>query len=546
MEQEKISPEWNVRLPFIFAALIAFGMFVGTKLPRYDKHITRLSGEYSTGSTGTLEELIGYIDARYVDSTNTDALKSEAIAAFLEGLDPHSVYISREEVEGVAEEMEGQFDGIGVEFLIVEDTIQVVMPLAGGPSETAGIQAGDRVVTINDSLVAGVKIDNGLIYKKLRGSKGSKVKLGIRRNQESSLRFFDIKRDAIPIHSVDVAYLLDPQTVYIKVNKFSATTAKEFFDGITPLTDDQTPRDLVLDLRGNPGGYLEQACELLSQFFPENKLLVFTEGRVDAKEDYKSTGRQKFLFRNVAVLIDEGSASASEIVAGAIQDHDRGWIIGRRSFGKGLVQEQYPLRDGSAVRLTVARYFTPSGRCIQKDYKKDREHYADDYQNRASSGELTDQSKMKIIDTTVFYTAGGRKVFAGGGIIPDYFIPLDTSFVNDYFFDVRSTVLAQFAQKMVDNKQVTNVDNLDSFIKNWQPTAQMMDDLANYAEKNGTKKQPNQFAKSKNELAQQLKARLGKVLFKDLGLYRVLNDDDAAIEKALSILKKGEPVAGNR
>lgn len=546
MPEMNDSPKLNVQLPLIFAAVLAFGMFVGTKLPVYDRQFARLENTGKSGGTGTLEELIGYIDARYVDSADTDELKGRAIAEFLKGLDPHSVYISKDEIEGVREEMEGQFDGIGIEFLIVDDTLQVVTPLAGGPSEAAGILAGDRVVTINDSLVAGVKIDNTLIFKKLRGKKGSPVKIGVRRGREASLRHFDLKRDAIPIHSVDVAYLLDPQTVYVKINKFSATTTKEFYEKTKPLFNDKTPLDLVLDLRGNPGGYLEQATELLSNFFPEQKLLVYTEGRADKREDYKSSGRQNFLLKNLVVLIDEGSASAAEIMAGAVQDHDRGWLIGRRTFGKGLVQEEYPLRDGSAVRLTVARYFTPSGRCIQKDYLHDREHYKDDFNNRVKSGELTDGSKVKIADSTIFYTATGRKVFAGGGIIPDIFIPIDTSFANDYYFEVRSSVLAQFAQKLLENQQVKAENGLVDFTKNWSANAKIMDELAAYSEKNGVKRNPVQFARCKNELALQLKARLAKLMFKEEGLFTVLNNDDPAVEKALSVLKKGEPVAGKK
>lgn len=541
------SSNFNVRLPLIFATLVALGMFVGNKLPRTDRQIALLENASSSGGPGgSLEELIGYIEARYVDSANTEELKNAAIAHFLKGLDPHSVFIPKSELEAVQEEMEGQFDGIGIEFLIVEDTIQVVTPLSGGPSEAAGIQAGDRIVKINDTLVAGIKVDNSLIFKKLRGPKGSSVKVSIRRGLEASLRDFDLKRDAIPIHSVDVAYLLDERTVYLKINKFSATTYTEFVEKIEPLAAGKSGIDLILDVRGNPGGYLEQATDILSQFLPEGALLVYTEGRIDHRQDYKSHGRQRFPIQNLAVLIDEGSASAAEIVAGAVQDHDRGWLVGRRSFGKGLVQEQYPLRDGSAVRLTVARYFTPAGRCIQKDYKIDRDHYGDDFERRVESGELTDGSKVKIADSTVFYTAAGRKVFAKGGIIPDVFVPLDTSFANDYYYDLRSTVVAQFAQKVIDAQRVTSKNGLADFVKNWSVSDSMLEELVGYAEKQGIKKQPTQLARCRQELKLQLKARLAKLLFKEVGLWSVLNDDDPAVEKARSILKKGEPVAAKK
>ncbi len=540
-EMTETPSKLNVRIPILFAVVMAAGMFVGTKLPVYDRHFARLEGGSLGGGKGSLEELIGYIDARYVDTANTETLRRRAINEFLKGLDPHSVYISKDEIEGVREDMDGKFDGIGIEFLIVDDTLQVVTPLAGGPSEAAGILAGDRVVTINDTLVAGIKIDNALIFKKLRGKKGTIVKVGIRRGREMSLRQFEIRRDAIPIHSVDVAYLLDPTTVYVKINKFSATTAKDFYEKTKPLFEGNKQLDLVLDLRGNPGGYLEQATEILSNFFEQDKLLVYTEGRMDRRQEYKSTGRQNFQLGNIVVLIDEGSASASEIMAGAVQDHDRGWLVGRRSFGKGLVQEEYPLRDGGAVRLTVARYFTPSGRCIQKDYVHDRDHYRDDFENRFKSGELTDGSKVKIADSTAYYTAKGRKVFAGGGIIPDVFVPVDTSFANDYFFDVRSGALAPFAQKMIERQQVAHSGSLEDFVKNYQPGPAVIDELVAYSEKNGIKKNPAQLARCRSELSLELKARLGKLLFKEVGMFSVLNADDAAVRRAMEVLKKGGP-----
>ena len=421
----------QTRLPFILATAMAVGMFIGWQLPRYDRDVRFESNmnANSSGVNGTMDEVLRYIEAKYVDSVDIGTLKAGAINHLLEGLDPHSVYISPDEMDAVEEDMKGKFEGIGIEFLIVEDTIQVVAPLSGGPSEAAGILAGDKLITIADTTVAGVKIDNGKIFKMLRGDKGTQVKIGVLRGKEKSLRQFTIIRDVIPVHSVDIAYMLDDITGYIKVNRFSSETYREFMEGIRPLVEKNGMKNLVLDLRGNPGGYLNEATDLLSQFFTEGKLLVYTKGRTESRKDYKSNGRARFVIDNIAVLIDEGSASASEIVAGAIQDHDRGWIIGRRSFGKGLVQEQYPLEDGGGLRLTVARYYTPSGRCIQRDYKHTKD-YDDESEKRLKSGELSDATKMKVEDSTKYYTGLGRIVYSGGGVTPDFFIPLDTSYAK--------------------------------------------------------------------------------------------------------------------
>jgi carboxyl-terminal processing protease len=359
---------FQIRLPLILAATLAAGMFIGQQLPHADRQFSLMSAGRSGQSTGTLDEVLRYIDALYVDSVNVDKLKERAINALLDGLDPHSVYISPDELQAVEEDMSGGFEGIGVEFLMVDDTMQVVTPLSGGPSEAAGILPGDKIVMINDTTIAGVKMENGEIFRRLRGPKGSMVKISIQRGRENALRHFQISRDIIAVKSVETAYMIDDRTGYIKINRFSARTYQEFMEALRPMVEEQGMANLLLDLRGNPGGYLNEATSLLSQFFGEGKLLVYTQGRKDDRREYKSTGRARFNIQHIAVLIDEGSASASEIVAGALQDHDRGWVVGRRSFGKGLVQEQYPLQDGGALRLTISRYYTPSGRSIQRTY----------------------------------------------------------------------------------------------------------------------------------------------------------------------------------
>ena len=539
--QEEKSPQWQTKLPLLLAATLTVGMFIGQQLPRYDQDVRFLVGASNGPAAGTLDEILRYVQSKYVDSVDITGVKTGAINHLLEQLDPHSIYISPEELQSVVDDMSGEFEGVGIEYVVVDDTMQVVSVFPGGPSEMAGMLSGDKIISISDTTVAGVKIENKTIFKYLRGKKGTLVKLGVLRGSESALRQFNITRDIIPVHSVDVSYMLDEQTGYIKINRFSATTYQEFMEALNPMVEEKGLKNLVLDLRGNPGGYLNEATDLLSQFFSDGKLLVYTKGRTEARRDYKSNGRSRFNIQQMAVLIDEGSASASEIVAGAIQDWDRGWVIGRRSFGKGLVQEQYPLGDGGALRLTVSRYYTPSGRSIQRAYKHNEE-YGHEAERRLKNGELADASKVKIADSTQYYTGMGRIVYSGGGIYPDVFIPLDTSFSNDYFYDTRQLV-AQFASRWLEkNNRETIPATLDAFLHNFKVNDLMLEELVGYAEKQGVKRQPAQLAQCRDELKLQLKSRIAKVLFREEGLYRVLNDDDPAVEKAVQLLRSGEPI----
>jgi carboxyl-terminal processing protease len=535
---------FEIRLPLMLAITLALGMLIGQKLPKAD-HLLQITpgGQKSGQVSKTIQEVLGYIEAHYVDSVNLKEIKEDAISKMLEDLDPHSVYISPEELEHVQEDMNGNFEGIGIEFLVVNDTLQVMTPLAGGPSEAAGILAGDKIVQIGDSVVAGIGIDNKMIFNLLRGEKGSKVELGIRRGNESKLRTFSITRDVIPMNSLEIAYMLDEHTGYMKISRFSARTHEEFMGGLRTLVEDKGMRNLVLDLRGNPGGYLIEAVDMLSQFFPEGKLLVYTEGLRDTRMDYKSSGKARFKIDQIAILIDEGSASASEIVAGAIQDHDRGWVIGRRSFGKGLVQEQFPLRDGGALRLTVSRYFTPSGRSIQRDYSNIKT-YAKETDRRFENGELSDSTKVKLSDSTEYFTGMGRVVFGGGGIMPDIFIPLDTSFVNDYYYETRYKVPVFVADWLNGhrNERAKLGKDLDKFLSNFEVSSAMMEDFYSYAEKNGVKRNPTQIARCEEELKHHIKARLAKMLFQEDGLYRYLNSEDPAVEKAWRLLQKEERI----
>lgn len=538
MPEHNLTPKFQTRLPLLLAVTLAIGMLIGQQLPHYDRNL--LLGNKNSVADGPLDEILRYVESKYVDSVDVDPLRKQAIDHLLEGLDPHSVYISPEELKAVEDDMNGEFEGVGIEFIVLDDTIQVVAPLSGGPAETAGILAGDKIVTINDSSFAGVNIENGKIYDKLRGPKGSKVKIGVRRGRETVLRQFDVVRDIIPVKSVDAAYMLDEQTGYIRVAQFNSNTYQEFMQSLTSMAEERGMKNLVLDLRGNPGGYLEEATDMLSQIFPEGKLLVYTQGRGGQRKDYKSNGRARFDVQNIAVLIDEGSASASEIVAGAVQDWDRGWVLGRRSFGKGLVQEQYPLSNGGAVRLTVSRYYTPSGRCIQKDYKNDRD-YEHEPERRLKNGELNHAEKVKQADSTQYYTGQGRIVYGGGGITPDVFIPLDTSFSSPYFSALRSLVPAFISRwsEHHDRNQVPS--SLQEFLS-YQVPNDMLEALVAYAEKEGHAKNTQELHKCRRELTLQLKARLGKVLFGDEAYFRILNDDDPAVEKAVQLLKSGQRV----
>lgn len=540
MTNSNPNSKFQVRLPLLLAATMAIGMFIGQQLPHYDRNF-RLESRQA-GRSGLLDEILRYVEAKYVDSVAVESLRTGAIDHLLEQLDPHSVYITPDELQAVEDDMHGEFEGVGIEFILVDDTIQVVAPLSGGPSEAAGILAGDKIVSINDTIVAGVKIENGKIYNRLRGPKGSKVKIGILRGRESALRFFEVARDVIPVKSVETAYMLDEHSGYIRVARFNDNTYQEFMQNLAPLVEEKGLKNLVIDLRGNPGGYLEEATDMLSQFFPEGKLLVYTKGRSGQRKDYKSNGRARFNIEHVAVLIDEGSASASEIVAGAVQDWDRGWVIGRRSFGKGLVQEQYPLSNGGAMRLTVSRYYTPSGRCIQRDYKKggDYDHEAE---RRLQNGELADSTRIKPADSTQFYTGQGRIVYSGGGVTPDVFIPLDTSYASVYFNEVRQ-LIPQFVSRWMEGRDRNTLPaTLAEFAQNFTLNANTLEELLAYAEKQGVKKNEAELEKCRAELRLQIKARIAKVLFGDEGLYKILNDDDPAVDKARQLLRSGQPVA---
>ena len=522
-------------MPLLLALALIVGVLVGMQLAG-GSALASPTGELpADAGQGKLEELIRYVEAKYVDEVDRDELVQATIDHLLSQLDPHSNYISREDLLAVNEQLDGSFVGIGIEYMLVDDTIVVVAPLADGPSADRGILAGDRIVTINDTIVAGVDISSADIIRLLRGEKGTRVDLGILRSGLAEARDYTITRDEIPNRSVDVAYMLDERTGYVKLNGFSATTYDEFMNALKPMIEQEGMQDLVIDLRHNPGGYLQEATRILSQLFPEKgRTLVYTEGRAVGRHDYDTNGRPLFDIDKVAVLIDEGSASASEILAGAVQDYDRGIIIGRRSFGKGLVQEQYRLKDGSALRLTVARYYTPSNRSIQRPYI-DAEDYSEEGAGRFSSGELISADSIRIVDSTEYYTANNRVVYGGGGIIPDVFVPLDTTQLDPLFIALRRQ-LPEFALRYTaDNAERFAELTLPSFVASRLPDHVFADFLA-FARADGVQFDEAELRPLRADLQRYLRARIARQLFGEEGFYTVFNTRDEAVQRALEEL----------
>lgn len=541
----------SIWLPLLFAIVLVTGMLLGMRMQsNMPKLVVEQEAPGPEGiGQGKIEEILRYVEAKYVEAIDKEALTQEVIDDLLSRLDPHSNYISAEELQAVNEQLKGNFDGIGVEFMVLDDTIVVVTPLVGGPSETAGILSGDRIVQIADSTIAGVGMDSDDIIKMLRGEKGTDVQIGILRGKETKLRQFTVTRDEIPMNSVDVAYMLDTNTGYIKVNRFSATTYEEFMKALEELVENQGMEDLVLDLRHNPGGYLQQAANMLSQLFKEkDKLLVYTEGDAVSRSEYTSTGRNFFDVEDIVVLIDEGSASASEIVAGAIQDHDRGVIIGRRSFGKGLVQEQYKLRDGAALRLTVARYYTPSGRSIQKPYD-DPEAYEHEMYDRYETGEMEAARNMLIQDSTEYYTDNGRIVYGGGGIMPDVFVPIDTLSLDEDYLTLRQYVpqyVFRYLGGAADPAALAE-QGLDRFIATFTVDDAMLQGLITYAEEHGDPLAAAELSEPVRHAARHmLKARIAKQLFEDEGYYKVWNMEDAMVKEALKAIARSTSLTASQ
>jgi len=481
----------------------------------------------STSSSHKLDAVLDMIVEDYVDTVSAKRLVEKAIPAILKDLDPHTVYIPAEDLQRFNEDLKGNFGGIGVQFIRYRDTVAVVRVIEGGPSEHVGMLAGDRIVKVDSSLIIGADIKDADIMDKLKGPKGTGVKVSIARRGVKELIEMDIIRGSIPVASVDVAYMIDENLGYIKVSRFGATTFHEFSKGLEKLKA-QGVKKLIVDLRGNTGGYLSAATNMINEFLPEGKMIVYTEGKSQSKTDYLSTGRGDCQNLPIVVLIDEFSASASEIFAGAIQDNDRGKIIGRRSFGKGLVQEQRMLPDGSAMRLTVARYYTPTGRCIQKPYTNGNEEYHNDINNRYVHGEFEKKDSIHFADSLKFKTPGGNIVYGGGGIMPDVFIPVDTTGYSNYFRELsRKGHIYRFAFYFVDEhrnemKHFTSVDEILAYLKD----KTLIKDLIKYSEAKGLKLDKKGLKHSREIIQTQLEAYIARDLIDDEGYYPIIKKLD--------------------
>ncbi|MDR3652075.1 MAG: S41 family peptidase [Paludibacter sp.] len=491
-------------------------------------------------SHSKLDELLSIINSQYVDTVNIKEMTEEMATDMVSKLDPHTVYIPASDLADVNSELQGSFSGIGVQFNIQNDTVMIVSVVSGGPSEKVGLLAGDRIVKVNDSTFVGKKITNEKVMKKLRGKDGTKVELGIRRHGTKEILRYSITRGEIPVNSVDIAYMIEPQVGFIKVSKFAETTYSEFLTAITRLRS-QGAKKYIIDLRENSGGFMDQAVNMVNEFLPAGRMIVYSKGKAYPRAEAKSDGKGSCINLPMEVLIDEFSASASEIFSGAIQDNDRGLIIGRRSFGKGLVQQQIPLSDGSAVRLTVARYYTPSGRSIQKPYVKgDAKDYEMDIVNRYLHGEIDSKDSIHSANKLKYKTVGGRTVYGGGGIMPDIFVPRDTSEYTPYLNKVINYgYLYQFAFQYSDkNRAVLKTQKTWQQMDKYLDAQNLLTDFVHYVTTKGIAANPKQINISKRFLLLQLKAYISRNTLGDSGFYPLLYKDDKTVKVALEHLNK--------
>lgn len=486
---------------------------------------------------GAMLQLINYY---YVDSTNQDELTEKAIVSMLKELDPHSVYISKDEVAKANEPLEGNFEGVGIQFQLFNDTILVVAAVPGGPSDKLGIRAGDKIITINDEIAYGPKINNNFVMERLRGTKGSKVTIEIQRKGTKDLIDYTIVRDKIPINSVDATFMLHDSIGYIKLTRFARTSLSEVQQSIG-LLKAQGMKELILDLRNNSGGYLDIANYLADEFLSSGELIVYTEGLRSPRRDFKATSKGGFEKGKLIVMINEGSASASEIVSGAIQDWDRGIVLGRRSFGKGLVQGRFNLPDSSEVRLTTARYYTPSGRSIQKPYDDGVEDYYADLTNRFKHGEFVSADSIKFPDSIKYFTTSKRVVYGGGGIMPDIFIPMDTTASSKYYNDLwRKGVFNDFTMDYLENnrkKLAQNYPELKAFRSNFSVDDILMREFIGYADKKGVAEDTMGLERSGKEIKYIISGLIARNLFDVSAYFEVISPVDHDLQKAIEVMQ---------
>lgn len=539
-EQSKKPEKQNIFLPIILSLVLISGIWLGYFL---SVKIGSSNGKNQNQQISTNEKinsLLEFIDYQYVDTINKSDLVEKTVTAMLQSLDPHSSYIPAAEFDVSNETLEGNFDGIGVEFNIIRDTIRVINPIEGGPSEKVGIRAGDKLIKVGVENLTGEKITNKKVFEALRGKSGTTVNVTILRNGVKNPMPFKITRAAIPLYSLDAAYMTSGDIGYIKINKFAATTYNEYLNAFNDLNK-QGMKKLILDLRGNPGGYLNAAVDISDEFLTNGLQIVYTQGKANPKKTYRATQRGSFEKNNLVILIDEGSASASEIVAGAIQDNDRGLIVGRRSFGKGLVQDQMQLPDGSAIRLTVARYYTPTGRCIQKPYSDDKTDYYNEEFDRYQHGELLNADSIKLDKSKQYKTPEGKIVYGGGGIMPDVFVPIDTTksnpFLNKVFYaGLINTFAFEYADK--NRSELKKYTNSKTFINQFKITTAIFDEFYEYCKKQSIELGSLNKLQSNVALEPYLKALIGKNAFDKDAYYPIINKNDKCIIKAIEELLK--------
>lgn len=526
------SPRQPIWLPLAIALALAVGVFIGSRFAA-NKPVAE--------NDRKLNAILNLIAQDYVDTTNLHDLIELSIPEILSNLDPHTNYFSADELKAATDDLNGSFSGIGISFVMMNDTIGVVEVIPGGPSEKVGLMAGDKIILIDDSVATGPQMSSGEVMKRLRGDKGTTVKLGIKRQNTNKTLTFTVTRGDIPVNTVDAYYMLDKSTGYLKVNQFGRHTYDEFITAMASLQEEGAKR-YIIDLRGNGGGFMEMAVLMVNEFLPADQSIVYTKGRYKRDDsEVWSDGNGSFQDAEVAVLIDEFSASASEIFAGALQDNDRGLIVGCRSFGKGLVQKEFVLPDSSAIRLTTARYYTPSGRCIQKDYKEGMLEYEKELVFRYTRGELYSRDSMKIDKSQVFTTLHGRTVYGGGGIVPDVFVPRDTSGITSYYIDViNAGLLQQYAFNYCNNNRssLSKMDDYMQFLRTAPSDEALTKDFADFAAANGIVPRWYYINQSRDLIVTNLKALIARDIFGNKAYYPIVNRNDKTLQTALKALNK--------
>ena len=526
----------TIYIPIIIAVSVAAGILIGNLLNRNSQY--SLGGMYPA-STNKISTILNLIDNGYVDSVNTNSIIEQTIPEILKNLDPHTTYIPAKNMVEVQEEMTGNFSGIGVQFSVMEDTVRVIDVISGGPSSKVGLMPGDRIVRVNDSIIAGVDVKNTTVLSLLKGRKNTKVIVGIVRKDFADELEFEITRGEIPIYSVDVSYMIDEETGFVKISRFANKTYNEFMDRMAML-DDSGAKKVIIDLRQNTGGSLVAVLQMVDEFLEKGEPILYTEGINQPRKTYDASGKNSWKNMKVFVLIDEFSASASEIFAGAMQDNDRGIVIGRRSFGKGLVQEQIPMMDGSALRLTVARFYTPSGRCIQSSYEDGNDEYYEDIYHRFQNMEQLVADSIHFIDSLKYETKGGRIVYGGGGIMPDFFVPVDTTGNSEYFTKIyRKGLIYSFAYLYADEHrdELSTLTNADEFY-NFLDKKDALIDFIKYASDKGVAKDEKGLKVSGTIINTQLKAYIARNIIGEEGFYPIIKNIDKTLLRAIEISKQ--------